>query len=177
MAGHRCEGRKPAKCAWGQRLEWGFGSRVFRAAKPHPTPGGRKEQCCYRNPPINAIRCSIFFLATFGTRSVHAAAAPPLQEMEIAMQRKPPKEPKTKPAEKSPVKQKSKTKQQQLIAMLQRPQGATIDQLTKALQWQRHTVRGTLSGALKKRLGLTIRSEPHKAGRVYRIISAGGSVP
>ncbi len=36
--------------------------------------------------------------------------------------------------------------------------------------WQQHTVRGTLAGALKKRLGLTIESEkPDGKDRVYRI--------
>jgi predicted ArsR family transcriptional regulator len=68
------------------------------------------------------------------------------------------------------------TKQQRLIELLKRPQGATIAQLAKALGWQKHTVRGTISGALKKRLGLTITSEKEDAGRVYRISAATGRV-
>ena len=62
------------------------------------------------------------------------------------------------------------TKQAKLIIMLRRPAGATIADLAKATGWQRHTVRGVLSGALKKKLGLTVTSE--KAGgedRVYRL--------
>ena len=62
------------------------------------------------------------------------------------------------------------TKQAKLITMLRRPTGATIDALAKATGWQRHTVRGAISGALKKKLGLTITSEKVKdRERVYRI--------
>ena len=48
------------------------------------------------------------------------------------------------------------TKQAQLIEMLRAPDGATIAEITKATGWQSHTARGSMSGALKKRLGLTI---------------------
>lgn len=62
------------------------------------------------------------------------------------------------------------TKHMKLIEMLRRPNGATIAQLAKALSWQHHTVRGAMSGALKKKLGLTITSEKPESGeRVYRI--------
>ncbi len=54
--------------------------------------------------------------------------------------------------------------------MLQRPEGATIPQLAEVTGWQQHTVRGTLAGALKKRLGLAITSEKPQGGeRVYWI--------
>ncbi len=71
-------------------------------------------------------------------------------------------------------KPKSKTrpgsKLYQVIQMLNRPEGATIPQMMKQTGWQQHTVRGTLAGALKKRLGLTIESEkPDGKDRVYRI--------
>ena len=63
------------------------------------------------------------------------------------------------------------TKQAQLIAMLQQPDGASLDEIA-ATGWQAHTVRGAISGALRKKLGLTITSEKIEArGRVYRISS------
>ena len=37
--------------------------------------------------------------------------------------------------------------------MLQRPEGATVDEGARATGWQRHTVRGVFSGTLKKKLG------------------------
>ena len=62
------------------------------------------------------------------------------------------------------------TKQAALVAMLQRPEGATIAEVVAATGWQPHTVRGALAGALKKRLGLTIVSEKVEGrGRVYRL--------
>lgn len=58
----------------------------------------------------------------------------------------------------------------QLQAMLERPEGATIAQLSKALDWQAHSVRGAMSGSLKKKQGLKITaSKEEGAERVYRI--------
>ena len=62
------------------------------------------------------------------------------------------------------------SKQARLVEMLHRPEGATIDEVVKALDWQAHTVRGAMSGALKKKLELMIESEKvDDRGRVYRI--------
>lgn len=63
------------------------------------------------------------------------------------------------------------TKQALLIEMLNRPAGASLDEIVTATAWQSHTARGAMAGALKKKLGLTITSEKDEArGRVYRII-------
>src|SRR5258708_39949970 len=65
---------------------------------------------------------------------------------------------------------KSRTKLARLEAMLRRPDGATVEQISKSLDWQMHSVRGAMSGALKKKQGLTITSEKMDDGRrVYRI--------
>jgi Protein of unknown function (DUF3489) len=72
------------------------------------------------------------------------------------------------------------TKQAQMIEMLKRPEGATVKQIAAATGWQHHTIRGAISGALKKKLGLTVEATrtrevgPNKAGAkgsstVYRI--------
>jgi len=62
------------------------------------------------------------------------------------------------------------TKQARLIEMLRRPDGATIAELVKAIRWQAHSVRGAMSGALKKKLGLTIETQKVDGrGRIYRI--------
>ena len=71
---------------------------------------------------------------------------------------------------KAPRKAREGTKQSLLIDMLRREEGATMPQIVEATGWQKHTVRGTISGALKKKLGLTVTSEKSDAGeRVYRI--------
>src|SRR5215472_1092013 len=64
---------------------------------------------------------------------------------------------------------KRPSKRDEVIAMLRRPEGATVDEVASATGWQRHTVRGVFSGTLKKKLGLTIASAKEERGRVYRI--------
>ena len=61
------------------------------------------------------------------------------------------------------------SKQDGVIAMLRRAEGATVDEVASATGWQRHTVRGVFSGTLKKKLGLTLASAKEERGRVYRI--------
>ena len=61
------------------------------------------------------------------------------------------------------------SKQARVIGLLQRPEGATIDEIASAMEWQRHTVRGLISGGLKKKLGLHVVSERTDRGRLYRI--------
>ena len=61
------------------------------------------------------------------------------------------------------------SKQDAVIAMLRRAEGATIDEVAHATGWQRHTVRGVFSGTLKKKLRLSLASANEERGRVYRI--------
>ncbi|MFN3578788.1 MAG: DUF3489 domain-containing protein [Tabrizicola sp.] len=69
-----------------------------------------------------------------------------------------------------PRRARANSKQAQVIAMLRRTEGATVRQIMETTGWQAHTVRGTLAGALKKKLGLTIVSEKVPGGeRVYRL--------
>src|SRR5215510_2940326 len=64
---------------------------------------------------------------------------------------------------------KRPSKQDVVIAMLRQPEGATVDEVASVTGWQRHTVRGVLSGTLKKKLGLSLASAQEERGRVYRI--------
>ena len=62
------------------------------------------------------------------------------------------------------------SKQAQVIAMLKRPEGATIAQIVEVTGWQPHTVRGTFAGAFKKKLGLEITSSKEQGSdRIYSI--------
>lgn len=65
------------------------------------------------------------------------------------------------------------SKQADVIALLNRPEGATIAEVVAQTGWQPHTVRGLFSGTLKKKLGLTLTSECEERGRIYRIVEAG----
>jgi hypothetical protein len=96
-------------------------------------------------------------------------AAPPTSAPEAAG------EPSAKPTP------RAGTKQALMIDLLKRPEGATVEQIAAATGWQHHTIRGAISGALKKKLGLTVEATrtrevgPNKTGAkgsatTYRIV-------
>ena len=65
------------------------------------------------------------------------------------------------------------TKQEALIAMLKRPEGASIAEITAEFSWLPHTARGAIAGALKKKLGLDVTSEKDEIrGRIYKLVPA-----
>ena len=69
-----------------------------------------------------------------------------------------------------PPKTRQGTKQALVVEMLKRPEGATISQIMANTGWQRHTIRGSIAGVLKKRMGLNITStKVADAERVYRV--------
>ena len=59
-----------------------------------------------------------------------------------------------------------------MVRLLQRTRGATLNDLEKATGWQRHSVRGAISGSLRGKHGLKIDvANDLNRGRVYRIKS------
>ena len=68
---------------------------------------------------------------------------------------------------------KRPTKANAILDLLRTKNGASIEDMSKATGWQSHSVRGFLSGTVKKRMSLTVENAPDKDGvRRYRIISA-----
>ena len=61
-----------------------------------------------------------------------------------------------------------------LVGLLKRPEGATVEAMTAATGWQAHSVRGAMSGSLKKGFGFPISSEKTDAGRIYKITAGEG---
>ena len=64
------------------------------------------------------------------------------------------------------------TKASKVIKLMRRKNGATIDDLQKATGWQAHSVRGFVSGTVKKRMGLNVTSQKPD-GKVRRYQIAG----
>jgi len=57
-----------------------------------------------------------------------------------------------------------------LVAIISRRQGATLAELIAATGWQAHSVRGAISGSLKKKLALPVITELVAGrGRIYRL--------
>jgi hypothetical protein len=107
------------------------------------------------------------------------AAAKPAKRKAKAKAAKPAKPAKAAPAEKPTP--RAGTKQAQMIDLLKRPEGATVEQIAAVTGWQHHTIRGAIAGALKKKLGLKVEATrtrevgPNKTGAkgsstAYRII-------
>ncbi len=62
------------------------------------------------------------------------------------------------------------TKLAALVELLGRKQGGTLAEAIETTGWQAHSVRGAISGSLKKKLGLTVTSEVVAGrGRTYSI--------
>lgn len=64
------------------------------------------------------------------------------------------------------------TKQSRLIALIRRPAGATLAELTEATGWQPHSVRGAISVVLRKKHGLTVTLQQQIGGAAAYCIQA-----
>jgi hypothetical protein len=103
-------------------------------------------------------------VATVGAPAPDAAAtAAQASRKATGYKKLPTSEPQAKVARKS-------SKTEQAIAMMKRPGGATLKQLTDTLEWQAHTVRGFVAGTLANKMGLTVAStKPAGGERTYSI--------
>src|ERR1700680_1484425 len=64
---------------------------------------------------------------------------------------------------------RAESKGAKILELIGRPKGATLAEIVKATDWQKHSIRGFLSTAAKKH-GLKIESTKTEAGdRVYQI--------
>lgn len=69
-----------------------------------------------------------------------------------------------------PLTEGTDTKQSRLIALMLRPAGATLAELSEVTGWQPHSVRGAISGVLRKKHGLTVILQQQAGGAAaYRI--------
>jgi hypothetical protein len=103
-------------------------------------------------PPTQAKKS-----ATVGARRAHSASG----KAKSGNKGNPPKKAPRR-ATKAPIRGGSKTAA--ILEMLKRPDGVTSEELLQATKWQPHSLRGFLSGTLKKRMGLAITSAKGEDG-------------
>lgn len=66
------------------------------------------------------------------------------------------------------------SKKAEVLALIERPKGATLTEIRKATGWQAHSVRGFISGTLGKKMGLAVESARRAdSERVYRLVGSG----
>jgi hypothetical protein len=113
-------------------------------------------------------------ITSAGLKAIGVDALPEAKDKMVPPKKAVPKETKSnakvKPASQAKPSARAGTKLSLLIDLLRRKTGATIDEAVKATGWQKHSVRGAMSGALKKKMGLDVTSAAVEGrGRVYRI--------
>ena len=76
-----------------------------------------------------------------------------------------------KPARTKKAAEPRVTKQAKVIDALYRPEGATIAEIMEMTGWQEHSVRGFISGAVKRKMGLTVERITEDGRTTYRVPS------
>ena len=118
-------------------------------------------------PPVNTEPAPAEPVADAGAEVPEGATAAP-DAPKPARQKKAPKTPR-KAAESKAGGVREGSKTATVIALLQRPNGATLEEIMAQMGWQKHTVRGFMAGAMKK-AGYSVESFKSEAGaRTYRI--------
>jgi hypothetical protein len=108
--------------------------------------------------------------ASAAKRARNAAPAKAKSGKKASSAKKAPKREKSAKAAKEGAGARDGSKAAQILELLKRPDGATLKELMKATGWQPHSVRGFLSGTIRKKLGLEVISAKAEDGeRSYSI--------
>lgn len=111
-------------------------------------------------------------LAAIGIEPVVANTMTNLRKAKLELVSAPKDAPETlaDPVTPKPIAIRAGTKQAAIIALLQRPEGASITEIVEATGWAAHSARGMISGGLKKKLGFDVATaSDQQRGRIYRI--------
>jgi Protein of unknown function (DUF3489) len=120
-------------------------------------------------PPLPDVAPEVAAATTEAStaENVHAEVVAEPASMQQTATKQPKRKKATKPAQNSAAPRE--TKLSQVVAMLQRPEGATISEIMQKMGWLKHTVRGFMAGTMKK-AGYSVESfKPEGGERSYRI--------
>ena len=153
------------------------------STEPEPSPAAEaaqidtalpqevSEALAQPEPESESPVASAETVATPGAQS--ADVAPPAAESDkkAARVKKAPKAKEVPATAKTESGPREGSKTAQVVAMLKREGGATLAEIMATMQWQKHTVRGFMAGAMKK-AGFSVESyKPEGGERTYRINS------
>lgn len=127
------------------------------AAKP-AKPRSAAVKSSKASPPVKKPKAAGAPSKPSNARKSHSVQAEPVVSAETAMAQE--------PVSLAPL----PSKQSQVITLLLSVGGASMPQLMTLTGWQSHTVRGMLSGSLRKRLGLNVQCQREGSAHVYRIV-------
>lgn len=163
-------------------------SNIRSKAKPKPKPKSKiepKPQTTVRaaalavSPQSRSLsnpRASVKNATT--SRKASPPASHPCKTPASAALRRTPKATRHQDCDASPASAtyapRAQSKLAQLIDLLGTRSGASMAQMIALTGWQAHTVRGAISGALRKRLGLNVQTHLEEGARVYRLHRAKG---
>ena len=114
-------------------------------------------------------------LAAIGIEPVVANTVTNLRKAQLKLASKSEDAPATTldPEARKPIAIRAGTKQAEIIALIQRPEGASVAEIVEATGWLAHSARGMISGGLKKKLNLPITAEKVAGrGTVYKLEAA-----
>ena len=103
-------------------------------------------------------------------KSPHVAKPKQARASEPVSQAAKPQSRKAQAAPEQPAVREAQGKLGLLIGLLRQPEGATLAAMVTATGWQKHSVRGAMAGAIRKKLGLTVVSEKAGTIRSWRIV-------
>ena len=102
-------------------------------------------------------------------KAIQRLEAAPAQHAAPAAPKKAKATKRTKPEDAAPTTREG-SKKAIVLDMLRRPEGATLAAIMSATGWQKHSVRGFISGSLGKKMGLNVESFKFESGeRAYRV--------
>ena len=145
----------------------GFKSAKTAASKIWERIQGLGEAAAPEAEPAESTKPKATKKAKGGAKAAKGAPAKGKATKKAAKAKNAPKAKKAAKTESSGPREGSKTAQ--VVALLQRKNGATLAEIMEKMGWQRHTVRGFMAGAMKK-AGYTVESfKPEGGERTYRI--------
>jgi hypothetical protein len=138
-----------------------------------------RKQCAEKEPKTNMTNAETNTAATVAAQGAQTAPEKAPTKKGATRKSGAPKGQKTVKAAKKAVKParakeatepRAESKGVKILFLLRRPKGATLTELAKVTGWQNHSIRGFLSGAVGKKMGLSVESAKREDGeRVYSL--------